>query len=82
MTMPCERTRSIVQTGEFLRELSRDQTLPECSSAGKTPPAALPRTMGDLWDRLLRRAASNKGSERSNARVRDSGPHSPVELQH
>lgn len=29
MTMPCERTRSIVQTGEFLRELSRDQTLPE-----------------------------------------------------
>lgn len=29
MTMPCERTRSIVQTGEFLRELSSDQTLPE-----------------------------------------------------
>lgn len=29
MTMPCERTRSLVQTGEFLRELSRDQTLPE-----------------------------------------------------
>ncbi|MDY0835242.1 BPSL0761 family protein [Pseudomonas sp. SED1] len=27
--MPCERTRSIVQAGEFLRELSRDQTLPE-----------------------------------------------------
>lgn len=29
MTMPCERTRSIVQTGEFLQELSRDQSLPE-----------------------------------------------------
>lgn len=29
MTMPCERTQSIVQTGEFLGELSRDQTLPE-----------------------------------------------------
>jgi len=29
MTMPSERTRSLVQTGEFLRELSSDQTLPE-----------------------------------------------------
>lgn len=29
MTMPSERTRSLVQTGEFLRELSKDQTLAE-----------------------------------------------------
>ncbi|ASD11714.1 BPSL0761 family protein [Pseudomonas aeruginosa] len=29
MTLPYERTRSVVQTQEFLVELSRDTTLPE-----------------------------------------------------
>lgn len=29
MTMPNERTRSIIQTHEFLISLSRDETLPE-----------------------------------------------------
>ncbi|SDS62079.1 BPSL0761 family protein [Pseudomonas oryzae] len=29
MTMPRERTRSIIQTREFLVDLSRDKTLPE-----------------------------------------------------
>lgn len=29
MTMPSERTRSIIQTREFLVDLSRDKTLPE-----------------------------------------------------
>lgn len=29
MTMPHERTHSIIQTGDFLRELPRDQSLPE-----------------------------------------------------
>ncbi len=29
MTMPSERTRAIIQTREFLVDLSRDQTLPE-----------------------------------------------------
>lgn len=29
MTMPVERTRSVIQTGEFLVELSRDVSLPE-----------------------------------------------------
>lgn len=29
MTMPHERTRSIIQTGDFLRELSKDQSVPE-----------------------------------------------------
>ena len=29
MTMPSERTRSIIQTREFLVDLSRDQALPE-----------------------------------------------------
>ena len=29
MTMPSERTRSIIQTREFLADLSRDKTLPE-----------------------------------------------------
>ena len=28
MTMPCERTRSVVQAGEFLRELTQDDSLP------------------------------------------------------
>lgn len=28
MTMPHERTRSIIQTGDFLRELEKDQSLP------------------------------------------------------
>jgi hypothetical protein len=29
MTMPCERTRSVVQTRDFLEELSHDESLPE-----------------------------------------------------
>ena len=29
MTMPSERTRTIIQTREFLVDLSRDQALPE-----------------------------------------------------
>lgn len=29
MTMPCERTRSIIHTGDFLRDLSRNPTVPE-----------------------------------------------------
>lgn len=29
MTMPSERTRAIIQTREFLVELSRDNSLPE-----------------------------------------------------
>ncbi|RJG13607.1 hypothetical protein D3879_10355 [Pseudomonas cavernicola] len=29
MTMPDERTRSVIQTREFLVDLSRDSTLPE-----------------------------------------------------
>ncbi|RMN76418.1 hypothetical protein ALQ53_200073 [Pseudomonas cannabina] len=29
MTMPNERTRAVIQTGEFLLELSRDSSLPE-----------------------------------------------------
>ena len=29
MTMPSERTRAIIQTREFLVDLSRDQALPE-----------------------------------------------------
>lgn len=29
MTMPCERTRSVIQAREFLRELSQDVSLPE-----------------------------------------------------
>ncbi|WP_143518726.1 BPSL0761 family protein [Pseudomonas syringae] len=29
MTMPVERTRSVIQTGEFLRELSKSQQIPE-----------------------------------------------------
>ncbi|MHB9351642.1 BPSL0761 family protein [Pseudomonas amygdali] len=29
MTMPNERTRAVIQTGEFLLELSRDLSLPE-----------------------------------------------------
>ena len=29
MTMPSERTRAIIQTREFLVDLSRDKTLPE-----------------------------------------------------
>lgn len=29
MTMPYERTRSIVHTGDFLRGLSKNQTVPE-----------------------------------------------------
>lgn len=29
MTMPCERTRSVIQAGEFLRELSLDDSLPD-----------------------------------------------------
>lgn len=29
MTMPSERTRSIIQTREFLVDLSRDKSLPE-----------------------------------------------------
>lgn len=29
MSMPNERTRAVIQTGEFLLELSRDQSLPE-----------------------------------------------------
>ena len=29
MTMPVERTRSVIQTGDFLRELSRSQEIPE-----------------------------------------------------
>lgn len=29
MTMPHERTRSIIQAGEFLRELSKDQSIPD-----------------------------------------------------
>lgn len=29
MTMPYERTRSIVHTGDFLRDLSKNQTVPE-----------------------------------------------------
>lgn len=35
MTMPSERTRSIIQAREFLIDLSRDKTLPEavCTEA-------------------------------------------------
>lgn len=29
MTMPCERTRSVIQAGEFLKELTQDVSLPE-----------------------------------------------------
>jgi len=29
MTMPNERTRAVIQTGEFLHELSQDSSLPE-----------------------------------------------------
>lgn len=29
MTMPCERTRAIIQTREFLDDMSRDNSLPE-----------------------------------------------------
>jgi len=29
MTMPNERTRAVIQTGEFLLELARDASLPE-----------------------------------------------------
>lgn len=29
MTMPNERTRAVIQTGEFLLELSQDSSLPE-----------------------------------------------------
>ncbi|MGW8173238.1 MAG: BPSL0761 family protein [Stutzerimonas stutzeri] len=29
MTMPCERTRAVIQTHDFLLELSRDGSLPE-----------------------------------------------------
>lgn len=29
MTMPVERTRSVIQTGNFLRELSKSQQIPE-----------------------------------------------------
>ncbi len=39
MTMPSERTRSIIQTREFLVDLSRDKTLPEAV-----------RTEARLWD--------------------------------
>ena len=29
MTMPVERTRCVIQTGDFLRELSKSQQIPE-----------------------------------------------------
>lgn len=29
MTLPCERTRAIIQTEAFLNELSKDKTLPD-----------------------------------------------------
>jgi hypothetical protein len=29
MTMPCERTRSITHTGDFLRDLSKNPSVPE-----------------------------------------------------
>lgn len=29
MTLPHERTRAVIQTGEFLEELQRDQALPD-----------------------------------------------------
>lgn len=29
MTIPDERTRSIIQTGDFLRELAKNHTIPE-----------------------------------------------------
>ncbi len=52
MAMPCERTRSIVQTCELLRELSRDQTLKNLFVSRQKASCGITQNHGDLWDRF------------------------------
>lgn len=66
MTLPYERTRAIVKTEEFLRELSRDEDLPqEIRSSAKSllrhyPSAAQVFSLGRLEECLVNEAPEDE----------------------
>ncbi|MNR23546.1 hypothetical protein D3C85_1405710 [compost metagenome] len=74
MTMPCERLRSIIHTGDFLRHLSKNPSLPESI---RREAKHLLRHYSHSLDRKLPPVT---GSYQSSVEEQKTGPYVPIPI--